>query len=96
MNNSYSIETKTTEKLVNDVLNVKATQTKINKGIAETCQNMTSKYHAIEMKISEMHNEVKKVQVGKDQGKAQSAKDSHSKNPRWKKKQQTNNRILIP
>ena len=27
----------------------------------------------------------KKVQVGKDQEKAQSAKDSHSKNPRWEK-----------
>ena len=25
------------------------------------------------------------VQVGKDQEKAQSAKDSHSKNPRWEK-----------
>ena len=28
-----------------------------------------------------------KVQVGKDQEKAQSAKDSHSKNPRWEKNQ---------
>ena len=27
----------------------------------------------------------RKVQVGKDQEKAQSAKDSHSKSPRWKK-----------
>ena len=27
----------------------------------------------------------KKVQVGKDQEKAQSAKDSHSKSPRWEK-----------
>ena len=27
----------------------------------------------------------KKVQVGKDQEKAQSEKDSHSKNPRWEK-----------
>ena len=27
----------------------------------------------------------KKVQIGKDQEKAQSAKDSHSKNPRWEK-----------
>ena len=26
-----------------------------------------------------------KVQIGKDQEKAQSAKDSHSKNPRWEK-----------
>ena len=26
-----------------------------------------------------------KLQVGKDQEKAQSAKDSHSKNPRWEK-----------
>ena len=30
----------------------------MNKDIAETCQNMTSKYHAIEVKISEMQNEV--------------------------------------
>ena len=29
--------------------------------------------------------EYKKVQVGKDQEKAQSAKDSHAKNPRWEK-----------
>ena len=28
---------------------------------------------------------IKKVQVGKDQEKAQSAKDSHFKSPRWKK-----------
>ena len=28
---------------------------------------------------------IKKVQVGKDQEKAQSAKDSHSKSPRWEK-----------
>ena len=28
----------------------------------------------------------KKVQVGKDQEKAQSEKDSHSKNPIWEKK----------
>ena len=27
----------------------------------------------------------KKVQIGKDQEKAQSAKDSHSKNPWWEK-----------
>ena len=37
----------------------------------------------------------KKVQVGKDQEKAQSEKDSHSKN-RGGKKQQTNNQVLIP
>ena len=28
---------------------------------------------------------INKVQVGKDQEKTQSAKDSHSKNPRWEK-----------
>ena len=28
---------------------------------------------------------LQKVQIGKDQEKAQSAKDSHSKNPRWEK-----------
>ena len=37
----------------------------------------------------------RKVQVGKDQEKAQTAKDSHSKNPRWEKKQ-TNNQVPIP
>ena len=36
-----------------------------------------------------------KVQVGKDQEMAQSAKDSHSKNPRWEKNQ-TNNQVPIP
>ena len=36
----------------------------------------------------------KKVQVGKDQEKAQSEKDSHSKNRGGKK--QTNNQALIP
>ena len=36
----------------------------------------------------------KKVQVGKDQEKAQSEKDSHSKNRGGKK--QTNNEVLIP
>ena len=36
----------------------------------------------------------KKVQVGKDQEKAQSEKDSHSKNRGWKN--QTNNQVLIP
>ena len=36
-----------------------------------------------------------KVQVGKDQEKAQSEKDSHSKN-RGGKKKQTNNQVLIP
>ena len=30
-------------------------------------------------------NKNRKVQIGKDQEKAQSAKDSHSKNPRWEK-----------
>ena len=37
----------------------------------------------------------RKVQVGKDQEKAQSEKDSHSKN-RGGKKKQTNNQVLIP
>ena len=37
----------------------------------------------------------KKVQVGKDQEKARSEKDSHSKKPRWGKNQ-TNNQVLIP
>ena len=36
----------------------------------------------------------KKVQIGKDQEKAQSKKDSHSKNRGGKK--QTNNQVLIP
>ena len=36
----------------------------------------------------------KKVQVGKDQEKARSEKDSHSKNRGGKK--QTNNQVLIP
>ena len=36
----------------------------------------------------------KKVQVGKDQEKAQSEKESHSKNQGGKK--QTNNQVLIP
>ena len=36
----------------------------------------------------------KKVQVGKDQEKAQSEKDSHSKNQDGEKK--TNNQVLIP
>ena len=36
----------------------------------------------------------KKVQVGKDQEKAQSEKDSHSKKRGGKK--QTNNQVLIP
>ena len=36
----------------------------------------------------------KKVQVGKDQEKAQSEKDSHIKNRGGKK--QTNNQVLIP
>ena len=38
------------------------------------------------------HN--KKIQVGKDQEKAQSEKDTHSKNRGGKK--QSNNRVLIP
>ena len=37
---------------------------------------------------------LKKVQVGKDQEKAQSEKDSHSKNRGWKKN--TDNQALIP
>ena len=37
----------------------------------------------------------KEVQVGKDQEKAQSERDSHSKN-RGGKKNQTNNQALIP
>ena len=37
----------------------------------------------------------RKVQEGKDQEKAQSEKDSHSKNPRREKKQ-TNNQVPIP
>ena len=37
----------------------------------------------------------KKVQVSKDQEKEQSEKDSHSKIPRWGKKQ-INNQVLIP
>ena len=36
----------------------------------------------------------KKVQVGNDQEKAQSEKDSHSKN--WGGKNQTNNKVLRP
>ena len=59
MNNNYSIAKETAGQLANDILDVKATQTEMNKDIAETCQNMTSKYHAIEMKISEIQNEVK-------------------------------------
>ena len=39
--------------------------------------------------------ENEKVQVGKDQEKAQSEKDSHSKN-RGGGKKQTNNQVLIP
>ena len=42
-----------------------------------------------------MHGFHGKVQVGKDQEKAQSEKDSHSKN-RGGKKNQTNNQVLIP
>ena len=37
----------------------------------------------------------KKVQVGKDQEKAQAERDSHSKN-RGEKKNQTNNQVPIP
>ena len=40
-------------------------------------------------------NPHEKVQVSKDQEKAQSEKDSHSKNQGGKKKQ-TNNQVLIP
>ena len=43
---------------------------------------------------SHYKNTGKKVQVGKDQEKAQSEKDSHSKNRGEKK--QTNNQVLIP
>ena len=41
---------------------------------------------------------LEKVQVGKDQEKAQSEKDSHSKNRGGKKKKtkQNNNQVLIP
>ena len=39
-------------------------------------------------------SETKKVQVGKDQEKAQSEKDSHSKNQGGKKKQ-TNNQVYL-
>ena len=40
--------------------------------------------------------QLKKVQVRKDQEKAQSEKDSHSKNQGGKKKNKTNNQALIP
>ena len=43
--------------------------------------------------LSCLNNIVKKVQVGKGQEKAQSEKDSHSKNRGGKK--QTNNQVLI-
>ena len=41
-----------------------------------------------------LHSTHEKVQVGKDQEKAQSERDSHSKNRGGKK--QTNNQALIP
>ena len=49
----------------------------------------------IKFEIWNPSNKQKKVQVGKDQEKAQSAKDSHSKNPRWEKNQ-TKNQVPIP
>ena len=48
-----------------------------------------SLYNAVFIRVSE-----KKVQVGKDQEKAQSENDSNSKNRGGKK--QTNNQVLIP
>ena len=46
-------------------------------------------------KKSENYYRLRKVQVGKDQEKARSEKDSQSKN-RGGKKTQTNNQVLIP
>ena len=46
--------------------------------------------------MEKFHDALKKVQVGKGQEKAQSEKDSHSKNRGGEKKQQTNNQVLIP
>ena len=43
---------------------------------------------------SQQESYIKKVQVGKDQEKAQSERDSHSKNRGGKN--QTNNQTLIP
>ena len=41
---------------------------------------------ALNLKVHSVYmNSTEKVQVGKDQEKAQTAKDSHSKNPRWEK-----------
>ena len=63
--------------------------------------NDASAEDAAEMYVILLANEMTyrtqtlKVQVGKDQEKAQPAKDSHSKNPRWEKNQ-TNNKVLIP
>ena len=42
-----------------------------------------------------MYDLYQKVQAGKDQEKAQSEKDSHSKTRGWKNKL-TNNQVLIP
>ena len=46
------------------------------------------------VKVIDVKYEEKKVQVGKDQEKAQSEKDFHSKNRGGKN--QTNNQVLIP
>ena len=45
-------------------------------------------------RVHKCNLQFKKVQVGKDQEKAQSERDSHSKNRGGKK--QTNNQALIP
>ena len=49
---------------------------------------------ACQLNLLRMICSLKKVQVGKDQEKAQSEKDSHSKNRGGKK--QTNNHALVP
>ena len=51
-------------------------------------------YFKIMAYFDEKKNRKKKVQVGKDQKKAQSEKDSYSKNRGGKN--QTNNQVLIP
>ena len=56
------------------------------------CLNSYDEIHLKTMIIEPHHME--KVQVGKDQEKAQSEKDSHSKNQGGKN--QTNNQVLIP
>ena len=50
--------------------------------------------HALRPFIDSESNHIRKVQVGKDQEKAQSEKDFHSKN-RGGKKKTTNNQVLI-